>query len=395
LIDMTPQTSKPSQTKSRRLILMTLVVFAVLNSLISLKYFAVPYLWIGLSWISVTVYYLLTTSIYSLQALCLNFSVVMMVLTSYEAFMWAKAEPHKGTRYEDIYDNYYHHKHDILGYGPIKGITKPSAKKYFKDQLLYDVTYTIEKNGLRKSMPTSCSDQHSGCLLFFGGSGIFGEGVNDHEAMPYQVGIMSHEKYCIYNFGFHGYGPHQMLSALEHKLVEDIVDCGGPKIAIYQAALFHIHRAAGFSSWDKHGPKYMLGENGEPVFAGHFDGKKGWRSFPLLNKSLAWQKLFSTKRAIRKSDVDLFIGIINKSKECSEKLYPGSRFYVILWDSKWHKYNKKVIDDLRQKGISVHLISEILPDRARNKSQYRIPHDGHPNAFAHKMIARYVVDHIL
>lgn len=47
--------------------------------------------------------------------------------------------------------------------------------------------------------------------------------VNDNETAAYQVGEMSSGNYRIFNFGFKGYGPHQMLSAIEHSLVEDIV----------------------------------------------------------------------------------------------------------------------------------------------------------------------------
>jgi hypothetical protein len=56
----------------------------------------------------------------------------------------------------------------------------------------------------------------------FGCSFTFREGVEDREAMPYLVGELS--KYIVYNFGFHGYGAHQMLSALEYGIVDRIVD---------------------------------------------------------------------------------------------------------------------------------------------------------------------------
>ena len=52
---------------------------------------------------------------------------------------------------------------------------------------------------------------------------MFGAGLNDTEAMPYQVGLKTNGDYRIYNFGVNAYGPHHMLSALEHGYVENIL----------------------------------------------------------------------------------------------------------------------------------------------------------------------------
>ena len=52
---------------------------------------------------------------------------------------------------------------------------------------------------------------------------MFGAGLNDTEAMPYQVGLKTNGEYRIYNFGVNAYGPHHMLSALEHGFVENII----------------------------------------------------------------------------------------------------------------------------------------------------------------------------
>ena len=77
--------------------------------------------------------------------------------------------------------------------------------------------YTIGPNGLRVSPPyEEVADVP--CALFFGGSFTFGTGVEDDEALPYVAGILSEGKYRVYNFGYRGYGPHQMLAALESGL---------------------------------------------------------------------------------------------------------------------------------------------------------------------------------
>jgi hypothetical protein len=52
---------------------------------------------------------------------------------------------------------------------------------------------------------------------------MFGARLNDTEAMPYQVGLKTNWDYSIYNFDVDAYGPHHMLSALDHGFAENII----------------------------------------------------------------------------------------------------------------------------------------------------------------------------
>jgi hypothetical protein len=123
-------------------------------------------------------------------------------------------------------------RHEILGYAPLPN-TRPHHIKYYKDELIFDVVYTIDANGLRKSPPYE-PGKDPGSILFFGDSFTFGEGVKDEETLPYLTGVKARGNYHIYNFGFRGYGTHQMLSAIEHGMVENLVK-EPPKFVIYQA----------------------------------------------------------------------------------------------------------------------------------------------------------------
>ena len=65
--------------------------------------------------------------------------------------------------------------------------------------MLHNVTYTTESNGLRVAPPWRKNDL-AGTVLFFGCSFTFGEGLNDSETLPYQVGIQSGGRYRTLNF---------------------------------------------------------------------------------------------------------------------------------------------------------------------------------------------------
>jgi hypothetical protein len=270
--------------------------------------------------------------------------------------------------------------------------------------------------------PSNGSNKNTDCVLFFGDSFTFGEGVNDDEALPYLVGQQSGGQYHTYNFGFHGYGPHQMLAMLEYRLEEKIINCK-PRFAVYQAILDHLIRAAGQAAWDTHGPRYVLERDGRVTFAGHFDDVRGVfddigdnalvsRVTYHLKKSLLFQEIFghpgqpTRRRKVQGDDITLFLGIVDFTRNIFESRYPGGEFHVIFWDDKdlSHENDKEsgscetcnaVIEGLYGRGIKVHVISDILTDYHSDKQKYRISHETHPNALAYRLIATYLTEDIL
>jgi hypothetical protein len=382
------------------------VVLAIIISLLMIRFFKAPYIYVGLLWFAMTLFLSLTSSSSSIKALWFNLGAVVIALTIFEAYLWLK----NGEFYitERVSNRqYFSTPNDFLGYTP-RVSTMITASEYYKDDLIYDVTYRIDENGLRIGPPYNKSNL-VGCTLFFVDSYTFGLGVNDNETLPYQVGIKSGGRYRIYNFAYRGYGPHQMLSALEHNLVERIVNCDGPKFAVYQAIPDHINRSAGLTDWDYNGPKYVLGKNGEVMFAGNFyAGKIITRTITKhLNKSIIYRAVIGNRRFSeedRDRDIDLFVGIVLASKRDFEKLYPSGKFHVIFWDNWFDKDEKpekvsgwlRALKSLKDKGVAVHLTNEIIPDYRKNRSKYILsPYDGHPNALTNQILAEYVVHNIL
>jgi hypothetical protein len=318
-----------------------------------------------------------------------------------EAYLWTMQVFRDKERFEGDYIKGYYLRDDILGYAPGKGRAFTSIK-FLGEKELYNVTYTIDTNGLRV-VPRYNNKENRECVLFFGGSFTFGEGLNDNETMPYIVGIKTYGKYKIYNFGFHGYGPHQMLSAIEHDMVDNIVECK-PKYAIYQALVTHVDRSSGLSFWDRHGPRYILHADGSVKYSGHFDDDKIESGIKMkvrnqMKKSLIYKKYIDRKEPVSRANIDLYVEIIDKSKQLLEEHYPGLKFHVILWDDKpkRNKRNRKLIMSLlKEKLVPLHTIEQIL-DYSENKSMYKLipPYDNHPNALANELIAEYVITHIL
>ncbi len=380
--------------QSKTTIVLVVFILSSLLSIISLKYFPGPYIWISLSWFGFLIFSTILSKTPFLKAMWLNIGVFFIVFGIFEAYLWIFSKNQvNGIRCEGTYTKGYFVDNDILGYAPPKGVIVTSAKYHGKD-LIYNVTYTINSYGLRIS-PPSQGNKISDGVLFFGGSYTFGEGVEDYETLPYVVGKKS--TYRIANFGFHGYGPHQMLSTLEHGLV-DAIDGFRPKIAIYHALVDHIWRSAGFSSWDLHGPRYIIAPSGKVEYKGHFDDNFiiPVKIRKLLNKSFTYAKVLNRRDVYTKNNMKLFLGIVDTSKKIFLGKYPNSLFHVILWDTGNKKVVAELLHGLREKDVQVHLISNILPNYAGNRAIYQInEYDKHPNAKAYERIAQYVVDKIL
>jgi hypothetical protein len=230
--------------------------------------------------------------------------------------------------------------------------------------------------------------------LFFGDSFTFGVGVDDRETMPYVVGTLS--GYRVYNFAYQGYGPHQMLAAIERGLVSRVVRCQ-PRAAIYQVIADHPWRAAGWAPWDQHGPRFVLGKDG-PVYVGPFDispfGKPpAWER--LLNRSRAYQRFVGPR--VRDKDITLFVAIVAASRDRLHDLYPTASFHVILWDTRSASaVIRREAEGLQRAGINPQLVSAMLPGFADDPLAYELdPSDSHPNATADRLIARFVVGHVM
>jgi hypothetical protein len=282
-------------------------------------------------------------------------------------------------------------EHEYLGYAPVEN-NEVSVTKYWKNGQRLNAKYTIDPQGLRRANNNDNGD-YTRSMIFFGCSYTFGESVNDEETMPFQVGVLSDDQYKIYNFGFLGYGTHQMLSAIEHGLVERAVDID-PKYAIYQALPDHINRLLGWRKWDVQGPKYILDTEKQVKHIGYFDDNKS--SFQIIQnqfeKSYFYRKI-TEKKDISPHDIDLFTGMVSTAKNALKKLYPDIEFHVVFWDiGPWtvpKDLPKSMIQSLENQKINVHLISNILLNYSE-KTYLINEYDSHPNPLANKVIAEYI-----
>jgi hypothetical protein len=309
-------------------------------------------------------------------------------------------------------------KDEVLGWAPAKG-QRTRATKLYHGKQVFDVHYTTDSNGLRIP-PASDKAPPAGTILFFGCSFAFGYGLEDNETLPYQVCVQSRNRWCTYNFAFDGYGPHQMLAALQDGRVRRVVN-STPRYAFYVAIPAHVARVAGQAWWEDGAPRYRLDPDGDPFPDGHFHDlgrahgfldSRVFRIIPgaapwlrsQLGKSSIYRMIRTQEGATTQDDLHLLLAIVRKSRELLLEDYPGLEFHVIFWPSNIIEYRalyRDMLDGFLKLNIPVHRVEENIPGYdldvpARYQTRYLIaPSDGHPNALANRLLARYVVSRIL
>lgn len=278
-----------------------------------------------------------------------------------------------------------------LGYEPNPG--NFSVQKYHRDQLVYSQKYAITPQRIRetpqKKLVESCN------VVFFGGSYTFGEGVGDHETMPYFFAKGGDGKFNVYNLGFHGYGPHQMLRALETERLKTIVD-GPVHLVIYQGIQSHVDRVAGNTFWDHYGPRYTLMPDGSVRYQGPFHGK--WYKFfyDLVRHSALYvfiQERVIQMQAFDPRNIPLYLGVLEQSRRAIEDNLHAP-FYVLFWDKgSGDSLTDQIVGQLEDNRFRFINISQIIPDIQLNHESYTLsPYDPHPNATAYHLIGKYLAE---
>lgn len=145
-----------------------------------------------------------------------NTAAIFTALLIFELILTTRNKPQSKIDYSDQ----YYTTNAELGYGVKNTPFSMNATKSWisSGEEIYDVTYSFADG--RRVTPDSdpTSQQYS---LFLGGSFTFGEGINDTETLPYYYNQHYSQKRKIRNYGFHGYGTHQVYTNAKNQIAND------------------------------------------------------------------------------------------------------------------------------------------------------------------------------
>lgn len=277
---------------------------------------------------------------------------------------------------------------DALGYRPTRG-ARFSPKE--------GVDYTIGTYGERLT-----PDAPRGAIpvVVLGGSFSFGEGMSDDQSYPYRLGEKLGEGFRVLNFGFLGWGPHQVLSLVGTRAFDEALVDGPPGCAIYLVIEDHLSRVAGKAFWDPHGPRFVS-RNGELVRDGNFDDP--WRPEDgLLAGSHLYQRVFpvvtGSAGGPTAEDLQLFAAVTKQIADRLSARNPDIELHALWWND-FTDLSPGIAAALRDAGFSVH---DILEFAFANEMDPKYSHfegygstsggrfqldDGHPSAWMHEMLA--------
>lgn len=316
-----------------------------------------------------------------IKIILFNLVAIALVLTSVELF-FLNLNSTKTIEKSSLGGPYLEHT-DVLGTVPRANQIITAKKFTSHNELIFDVQYSIDKDLTRKT-PNSLKNNG---WLFFGCSYTFGQGVNDDQVFPAVFQAMHHNHIKAFNFGFKGYGPHQMLRRLQTDFTLDKVAQFKIKKVIYLAIPDHIRRAAGGAPWDSKGPYYDFNDSEELIFKGPFqpDNFSPFFKWPSPFAAVDWFSEHLTSFILhlpknKEHNTKRFIEILSATQKLVTQKY-NAPLIVLLW---WTEEEgvTQIESQLHNKGIATIRLNTHLP---------YIKGDTHPNWEAHKEIANVLM----
>lgn len=253
-----------------------------------------------------------------------------------------------------------------------------------------DVIYTVGPDHFRV-LPEAISPADA-CVLAFGDSFSFGDGVADDETFSAQIVKQSGHRVAVHNLAMSGWGPHQFLAGIQSGRFQRAVRCS-PTDAVFLMIPNLIWRANGVSnSWDTKGPRYRLGVGGRPIRDGALGDPDPYN----------WRRWIGLTAVSRGHAMELALAIIVEATNELKRLYPGIRMHFISYRvASWGDEGLTREDmfgfeyDLQQAGITPLPLEGAIPRYRFAMQDYVVSSsDLHPNARAHHLIAEFILREI-
>lgn len=292
-------------------------------------------------------------------------------------------------------------QHDgLLGSSPYPDISV-NVIKADNLSLIYKAKYSTDNLG-RRFTPVTNPTARKKYALFFGGSFIFGEGVNDNETLPYYFSKIA-MSYRAYNYGFGGYGPQHMLARLEgEKIRTDIKENEG--LLIYLFTDWHVQRAVGNAKLvATHGggyPYYTYDAMGNLIRKKDFNNGRFilTKIYKLLAKSnfINYFKI-DFPLVITDKHIRLTTDMIKEARNNFKTQFKSDNFYVLIYPMS-KRYSKKIIPYLKEAGVKYldfsDLLDKPLMEEKLSRDLFFIKDDGHPTARLHEMVVKKLVQEL-
>jgi hypothetical protein len=284
-----------------------------------------------------------------------------------------------------------------LGYRPTPA-QRVEAKEVAGSRVVFDVSYTIDDQGLRAVAPAPSATCR---VAFLGDSYTFGWGLHDDETLPSAFVRASGGDDEAENISFNGYGPHHILRAMEAGRLDGVLRRDKIDLAVYEAITNHLARAAGRGNWDAGGPLYSIDGSGHLSYVGPFHGRIYQIGHKLLARSSIFQLIddaWLEPGRPEPEDLPRYLAIVKRLEDELKRRYRAP-LVVLYWDADLDQspafrngdLARAASAGLEAEGLTVVRISSIIPNINARRRDYALSDlDLHPNAAANRLIAAYL-----
>lgn len=288
----------------------------------------------------------------------------------------------------DVRERFYQLVDDV-GYLP-RANTRMARSEVESRSFAHDVIYTTGSDHFRAT-PEAAANPDA-CVLIFGDSFSFGDGVADEETYAAQIVRQSQGRVAVHNFAVSGWGPQQFLAGLKSGRFQRSVRCK-PTDAVFLMIPSLIWRTAGITNpWDTNGPRYRLGADGHAARDGRFADPDPYN----------WRRWIGLPPVGKREALQLATAVIAEAMSELKRLYPGIRTHFIFYRvASWNDVDLTTDDlasfefELNQAGVMPLPLEAVIPRYRFAMGDYILsPTDYHPNARAHRLIAEFILRQI-
>jgi hypothetical protein len=283
----------------------------------------------------------------------------------------------------------------VVQFRPTPNIVVKSRATY-RDQLLYDVKYTILPSGDR-AVPGSVDTGPT--YLFIGDSYTFSEGVEDADSLPSQFAQRLKPPAHVVNLGVPGWGATHMVRAIETGLFDKYV-VGKVAAVIIWVTPPHLERVTGDAPWLDNAPRYDYGPDGKLHHTGKFNEYR-W-THPLDGLAyLARAHLQIVRRltnaAQEREQTRLYVDLTKRLQELVRERF-GAPLILLSNGPEVSPPDQPdlsylpAFEGLRGIGAPVISVRKMIGP-ADTWERYFIPHDGHPTPLLNRMVADGLLEH--
>lgn len=173
--------------------------------------------------------------------------------------------------------------------------------------------------------------------LFFGGSDVFGWGVDDPATLLSQLRKLDPSRSYV-NYGYPGAGAGQMLAMLRSERLSK-ENPGLVDLVVYVMSPNHFRRAIAsarlLSVWYDSCRDFRFGADGTVEQEGTFAELHPWRTAIArgLHSTKLGERLLRKvdfPLALRHGDIQQLFRLVNASRLSVQKIFPGAKFLVVL-----------------------------------------------------------------